>query len=156
MPTLLEFWAFLQTPERVLLRNLRSDAKGGVLSEGCDDVQESRGAWHAKLREFKAIPLAKRRTVGPATSAGQSRCRRLHDHRLRMMIDHLMYRKEELEQLYLERRVVNTPAARRIHQTAVGTYTAQTHHTSIPTVVVSLIIHDKMYILMYLYMYSCI
>ena len=33
------------------------------------------------------------------------------------------------------------------------TYTAQTHHTSIPTVVVSLMIHDNIYKFVYLYMY---
>ena len=42
-------------------------------------------------------------------------------HRLRILIDHLMCRDEELEELLFERRAVKTLAARRIHFTAVGT-----------------------------------
>ena len=33
------------------------------------------------------------------------------------------------------------------------TYTAQTHHTSIPTVVVSLMIHDNMFVYIYVYVH---
>ena len=36
------------------------------------------------------------------------------------------------------------------------TYTAQTHHTSIPTVVVSLMVHVHMYVNMCMYMYMCL
>ena len=32
----------------------------------------------------------------------------------------------------------------------------QTHHTSIPTVIVSLMIHDNMYVYMFLCMYMCV
>ena len=35
------------------------------------------------------------------------------------------------------------------------TYTAQTHHTSIPTVVVSVTIHDDMHIYLYVHMHVC-
>ena len=43
-------------------------------------------------------------------------------HRWRMLIDHLMCRDGELEQLLLERGAVKTLDARRIYQTAVGTF----------------------------------
>ena len=43
-------------------------------------------------------------------------------HRLRMSIDPLMCRDGKLEDLLLERKAVNTLAARRIYQTAVGAF----------------------------------
>ena len=36
------------------------------------------------------------------------------------------------------------------------TYTVQTHHASIPTVVVSLLVHDNMYVYIYIYIYVCV
>ena len=47
------------------------DEDVGVLSEECQRVSRS---WHAKLREYKASPQAKRRTAKPATQTGLYRC----------------------------------------------------------------------------------
>ena len=74
-----------------------------------------------ELREFKAGPLAKRRTTRPATKvANASRFSGCRHHRPHMIVDQLMCRVGKLEESHLKRRGVRTLAARQNHQTAPG------------------------------------
>ena len=52
--------------------------KGGTLYEKSDECPRVSRSWPAKLCEFKASPLAKKRTAEPATNARQCWCRNPH------------------------------------------------------------------------------
>ena len=108
----------LQAPVFCELRGIYdpvADTTVGMMSEECDDVQES-----------GPRSCASRRTAGPATNGGRCQCRRPHGQFLDVdtaLTDQLMCRDDEkLEESLPKRRAVRTLAARRSCQTALGTF----------------------------------
>ena len=102
------------------------DAKACFLSEERGSVKESKSL-HAKLREYKASPLAREGDSetsdenGPLPVPKSERVvsGRQH-HRLRMLVDHMMCRDGRVT--LLERRAARTLAARRNYRTALGPF----------------------------------
>ena len=102
------------------------DATGGILSEECNSVSLEELA--GEVKRVQGQSAGKKEDDGTSdesepllvpTSAPMVSGRR--HHRLRMLIDHLMCRDGKLEESLLERRAARTLAARRSHQTALGT-----------------------------------
>ena len=102
MPEWLEFWHTPPDAKRHSLSKIVGplpDAEAGVLSEKCGNVKESRGSWHAKLRESEASPLAKEEDSETTDENGPLLvprsalyCTGRQHHRLRMLDDHWMCR----------------------------------------------------------------
>ena len=103
----------------------------------CQRVQWS---WHAKLREFKASPLAKRRLAKPGTKTGHYLCRSpqgwfedddttARARRLNICCIEMQGRKNRSRP-----KGCGTLAARRNHQTALGTFLKCVKERALPLV----------------------
>ena len=113
------------------------DAEAGVLSEKSGSVKESRAAGtrssasqgQAAGKEQDSdenVPLAVPRSARVVSG-------RQH-HRLRMLVDHLVYRGGRSEESLVERKAVRTLPARRNHQTALGTFLKFVKERALPLV----------------------
>ena len=109
--------------------NPMPDANSGVLSETCDELQESqeagtRGCASSRparwQRGGQRNQRRKRATILAPKSAQVVHGQR--HHRLRTLVDQLMCRDGRSEESLLERRAVRTLAGRQNHQNAFGKF----------------------------------
>ena len=117
-----------------------TDAEAGVLSEKSGSVKESRAAGtRSSASQGQAAGKEEDSETsdenGPLAVLKSARVvsGRQH-HRLRMLVDHLVYRGGRSEESLLERKAVRTLPARRNHQTALGTFTKFVKERALPLV----------------------
>ena len=115
----------------------RPTAKVASCLKNCDDQKSLEELAREVARVLKASPLTKRRTAKTATKAGHCLCRGQHGWFLRgntAECVHLMCRDGKSEESLLERRVERTLAARRNHETVLGSFLEFVQKRMLPVV----------------------